>query len=249
MSGLKIIVAAHKPYRMPEDPAYLPVQVGAAGKSSLGEWQRDDEGENISARNANWCELTGLYWAWKNLKADAVGLVHYRRHFKGAHGIATGEELAKALEGVDAILPKKRNYFIETNYSQYVHAHHAIDLEMTRQIMSERCPGYLAAYDKSMKRTSGHRFNMFAMRREVADRYCTWLFDILFELERRLDISSYSVNDARVFGFVAERLLDVWIATNGVRFVELPVLHLESQHWPKKILAFLKRKFRGVWAN
>ena len=242
MSGLKIIVAAHKPYRMPEEPAYLPVQVGAAGKLPIGDWQRDDSGENISARNANWCELTGLYWAWKNLKADVLGLAHYRRHFKGAHGIATGNELAKALEGVDAILPKKRNYFIETNYSQYVHAHHAVDLETTRQILCERCPDYLAAYDKSMKRTSGHRFNMFVMRRELADRYCIWLFDILFELERRLDISSYSANDARVFGFVSERLLDVWFETNGIRFAELPVLNLESQHWPKKILAFLMRK-------
>ena len=203
------------------------------------------------------------------MKADVLGLAHYRRHFKGAHGIATGDELAKALEGVDAILPKKRNYFIETNYSQYVHAHHAVDLDltraiiaerhpecvipfdcvMTRQILCERCPDYLAAYDKSMKRTSGHRFNMFVMRRELADRYSTWLFDILFELERRLDISSYSVNDARVFGFVSERLMDVWLETNGIRFAELPVLNLESQHWPRKIMAFLKRKVRGVWAN
>ena len=249
MGEQKIVVAAHKPYRMPEDPAYLPVQVGAAGKPPIGGWQRDDAGENISARNANWCELTGLYWAWKNLKADVLGLVHYRRHFKGAHGLATGAEIAALLESADVVLPKRRNYFIETNYSQYVHAHHAVDLDETRKILAERHADYLAAYDKSMKRTGGHRFNMFVMRRELVDRYCIWLFDILFELERRLDISSYSVNDARVFGFVSERLLDVWIEANGVRFAELPVLNLESQHWPKKILAFLKRKVRGVWAN
>ena len=246
---LRVVVAAHKPYRMPEDAAYLPVQVGAAGKPPLGAWQRDDEGANISSRNANWCELTGLYWAWKNLKADALGLVHYRRHFKGEHGIATGAEIAAVLESANVVLPKKRNYFIETNYSQYVHAHHAIDLEMTRQILGERCPVYLAAYDRTMKRTSGHRFNMFVMRRNLVDRYCTWLFDVLFELERRLDISSYSAYDARVFGFVSERLLDVWLETNGVRFSELPVLNLESQHWPRKILAFLKRKVRGLWAS
>ena len=243
MGELKIVVAVHKPYRMPEDAAYLPVQVGAAGKPPVGDWQRDDEGENISARNANWCELTGLYWAWKNLKADALGLVHYRRHFKGAYGIASRQELLRVLENADVILPKKRNYFIETNYSQYVHAHHAIDLETARLIIGERHPDYLAAYDRTMKRTSGHRFNMFVMRRDFVDRYCTWLFDVLFELERRLDISSYSAYDARVFGFVSERLLDVWLETNGVRFAELPVLNLESQHWPRKILAFLKRKF------
>ena len=243
MSGLKIIVAAHKPYRMPEEPAYLPLQVGAAAKDGFG-FRRDDEGENISARNANWCELTGLYWAWKNLKADAVGLVHYRRHFQGERGIATGAEIAALLEKADAVLPRKRNYFIETTRSQYVHAHHAEDLDVTRAILVERHPEYVKAFDAAMASTKGHRFNMFVMRRPQFDAYCAWLFDVLFELERRLDISSYSPYDARVFGFVAERLLDVWIAANGIRFAELPVLHVESQHWPRKIVNFLRRKFR-----
>ena len=239
---VKIIVAAHKLYWMPEDPAYLPLQVGAAGKDGFG-FRRDDEGENISARNANWCELTGLYWAWKNLKADAVGLVHYRRHFKGRDGIATGGEIAALLEKADAVLPRKRNYFIETTRSQYVHAHHAEDLDVTRAILVERHPEYVKAFDAAMASTKGHRFNMFVMKRPQFDPYCAWLFDVLFELEKRLDISSYSPYDARVFGFVAERLLDVWIMTNGISFAELPVLHLESQHWPRKILAFLRRKF------
>ena len=240
---LKVIVATHKPYRMPEDPVYLPLQVGAAGKPSLG-FRRDDEGENISARNANWCELTGLYWAWKNLKADAVGLVHYRRHFKGARGIATGAEIAALLGKTDVILPRKRNYFIETTRSQYVHAHHAEDLDLTRAILAERHPEYVKAFDAAMSSTKGHRFNMFVMRRPQFDAYCVWLFDVLLELEKRLDISSYSPYNARVFGFVAERLLDVWIAANGIRFAELPVLHLESQHWPRKVVNFLRRKFR-----
>lgn len=238
---LRIVVAAHKPYRMPEDGAYLPLQVGAAGKDGIG-FARDDSGENISARNANWCELTGLYWAWKNLDADALGLVHYRRHFKGSSGIATGAELAALLETHDVILPRRRNYFIETTYSQYVHAHHAADLDVTREIVAERHPECLAAFDAAMRSTKGHRFNMFVMRRQQFDDYCAWLFDILFELERRLDISGYSPYDARVFGFVGERLLDVWLAGTGVTAIaELPVLHLEGQHWPSKIFNFIRR--------
>lgn len=240
--SLALVVAAHKPYRMPTDPAYLPVQVGASGKPAIGDWRRDDDGENISARNANWCELTALYWAWKNLDAEAIGLVHYRRHFKGRHGIATGGEIASALARADIVLPKRRNYFIETTRSQYVHAHHAADLDVTREILAERHPDCVASFDAAMASVRGHRFNMFVMRRPVFENYCRWLFDVLFELERRLDISSYSPYDARVFGFVGERLLDVWLSANGARFVEMPVLHLESQHWPKKIAAFLKRK-------
>ena len=237
VAGLKLVVAAHKRYRMPSGSAYVPLQVGAAGRLPIG-FLRDDTGENISARNANWCELTGLYWAWKNLDAKAIGLVHYRRLFK-----TTPQAIAVALETHDVVLPQPRHYVIETNYSQYVHAHHAVDLDLTRTIIGERCADYLPAFDAVMRRTGGHRFNMFVMRREVLDRYCTWLFDILFELERRLDISSYSPNDARVFGFVSERLLDVWIECNAVSFAEFPVRHLESQHWPRKIVAFLRRKF------
>ena len=243
--NLKVVIAAHKPYRMPEDGVYLPLQVGAAGKPSFG-FRRDDEGENISLRNPNWCELTGLYWAWKNLKAEAVGLAHYRRHFRGVHGIATGNELRTALARADVVLPKKRNYFIETTYSQYVHAHHAEDLDVTRRILEERHPACVKAFDQAMASTKGHRFNMFVMRRPLFDAYCEWLFDVLFELERRLDITSYSAYDARVFGFVSERLLDVWLAAqDGVRVVELPIIHLESQHWPRKILSFLRRKLCG----
>lgn len=76
----KIIVATHKAYRMPTDKMYIPIQVGAIGKDSIG-YQRDDTGDNISILNPFFCELTGLYWAWRNIDADYIGLVHYRRLF------------------------------------------------------------------------------------------------------------------------------------------------------------------------
>ena len=242
---LQVVVASHKAYEMPPDPAYLPVFVGAAladGSAVPAGFRRDDEGENISAGNRSWCELTALYWAWKNMGNDAVGLVHYRRHFRGRNGVASGAELCAALASADAVLPKKRNYFIETTYSQYVHAHHAEDLDATRRILEEKYPDFVGAFDAAMKSTSGHRFNMLVMKRPVLDGYCSWLFDVLSELERRLDVSSYSEYDRRVFGFVAERLLDVYVAARNVSFVEMPVMHLESQHWPRKALAFLRRK-------
>ena len=94
-----------------------------------------------------------------------------------------------------------------------------------------------------MKDTKGHRFNMFIMKKEKADEYLKWMFDILFELEKRLDISDYSVNDARVFGFVSERLIDVWLETKGYEYKELPVLFMEKENWFKKGMNFLKRKF------
>lgn len=247
-ANAKIIVATHKAYQMPADSIYVPVQVGAEGKASLG-YVVDNTGDNISAKNKNYCELTGLYWAWKNLDADYIGLAHYRRHFsiksKGDKwaSILTTEELATLVRNYDVILPKPRNYFIESNYSQYVHAHHAIDLDTTREIISEKYPGYLKAYDAYMKRTIGHRFNMFIMKKEKFNDYCSWLFDILFELEKRLDISQYNQNDSRVFGFVSERLIDVWLETNSIKYKEIPCMFMEKQNWIVKGFNFLKRKF------
>ena len=245
---IRIIIATHKPYWMPEDPMYLPVHVGAAGKDSIG-FQRDDEGENISRKNANYCELTGLYWAWKNLDADYIGLAHYRRHFSNGkrfggkkEKVILREELEEKLKEADVLLPNPRNYRIETNYSQYVHAHHARDLATTRKILAEKDPEYIRAWDESMKKPTGHRFNMFVMKKDLFDAYCAWLFSILSELEQRLDISSYSDYDKRVFGFVSERLLDVWIGTNRIGYLDIPYVFMENQNWLVKGGNFLRRK-------
>lgn len=245
---IKIIVASHKNYWMPVDKMYIPLHVGAEGKTAIG-YLPDNTGDNISEKNAHYCELTGLYWAWKNLSADYLGLAHYRRHFtvKGAKGdkkerVITQAQLEKELEKADILLPNPRNYYIETNYEQYVHAHHAEDLEQTRAILAERYPEYVSAFDISMQKTIGHRFNMFIMKRDKFDAYCRWLFDVLFELEKRLDISEYSPYDARVFGFVSERLLDIWLMTNHLSYRELPYVFMEQQNWLVKGANFLKRK-------
>ena len=250
-ADVKVIVASHKPYWMPPDSLYLPLHVGAEGKKPLGgRFVPDDTGDNISAKNANYCELTGLYWAWKNLDCGYLGLAHYRRHFTALRGTNDRRDVmtldqARALfadESLEAVFPEKRNYWIETNYQQYVHAHHAEDLDLTRTIIMEKCPEYLGAFDRVMKKTDGHRFNMFIMKKSIADRYCEWLFDILFELEKRLDISSYSANDKRVFGFVSERLLDVWIEVNRIKYRDIPYIFLEKENWITKIVNFLLRK-------
>ena len=253
--NLKIIVATHKPYSMPIDDMYVPVYVGNKYKNTqddkLLSYIGDDTGDNISEKNPYYCELTALYWAWKNLNYDYLGLVHYRRYFEGRHSkykfssIADKPFLEKKFQNYSVILPRKRSYFIETTYSQYVHAHNKQDLDMTFEIIKTFYPEYIDAWHKVMKSTSGHRFNMFIMRRDILDSYLTWLFDILFKLEECLDISEYSDNDKRVFGFVSERLLDVWLITNHIEYTELPVVYMEKVDWPKKICAFLKRKFIG----
>ena len=77
---IKILVAAHTKYWMPNNSVFLPIQVGAALHPALG-YIPDTTGDNISAKNPNYRELTGLYWAWKNLDCEYIGLCHYRRYF------------------------------------------------------------------------------------------------------------------------------------------------------------------------
>ena len=83
---------------------------------------------------------------------------------------------------------------------------------------------------------------MFVMKKDLFDAYCAWLFSILFELEQQLDISAYSDYDKRVFGFVSERLLDVWIETNGIKFMDMPYVFMENQNWIIKGWNFVRRK-------
>lgn len=247
--SIRVIVASHKAYRMPEDPMYMPIHVGKAGSALDLGFHGDNTGDNISEKNPTFCELTGLYWAWKNLEDDYIGLSHYRRHFRGKSGkdkwscILTQQEAQALLRSTDVILPKKRNYFIETCYNQYVHAHPAEGIDLALELAAAGGPSYQKAVDASKKRTWTHLFNMFIMKRDVFDRYCQWLFAILFEMERRLDISQYSANDRRVFGFVSERLLDIYLEANAIPYREVPVMFMEQQNWLKKGGAFLKRKF------
>ena len=158
---IQIIVATHKKYRMPEDPMYLPLHVGAEGKTDgeghpldLG-YVKDNTGDNISLKNDGYCELTGLYWAWKHVRADYIGLVHYRRYFvkKPLHrdrfqSILTYQDLAPLLGQYQVFVPKKRRYYIETLYSHYAHTHYAVQLDATRDIIEQFYPDYLEDFDE-----------------------------------------------------------------------------------------------------
>lgn len=244
------MVATHKEFPMPENRnLYMPVLVGATKNYKEGiDYQRDDEGENISSKNPNFNELTAIYWAWKNLDADAIGLVHYRRLFsKGGKreldNILNKKQIEQLLGKAPIIVPKKRKYYIESNYSHYVHAHPKEPLDVTRNVISENYPLYLDAFDQVMHKTSAHMFNMFIMRKKEFNQYSEWLFDVLFKVEDKIDISEYSVQDARVFGFLAERLMDVWITANKNKFVESRWIQIGDRKIFSKIFNLLKRKF------
>ena len=251
-----IFVAAHKKYQMPQDSIYTPLHVGAQGKEQIPGFTPDNTGDNISSKNPYYCELTGLYWAWKNSKADYIGLCHYRRYFSAAKHIPKTEDekfkvvlnsgqAEKLLSTADVILPKKRNYFIETIYNHYKHTMFIEPFDIAGNVIKEKYPEYVYEFEQLKHTTKMHAFNMFIMKKELLDRYCTWLFDILGEVEKKVDTSQYSDFHKRFFGRISERLLDVWIKTNKIQYAEIPVIDMQNINWANKIKSFLVAKFTG----
>lgn len=257
MNQIVVAVATHKPYKMPDDPIYLPLHVGAElHPDVLPDMQGDNTGDNISALNASYSELTGLYWLWKNCDARYKGLVHYRRLLGSAdkskqrqkdpyEKLVDGPELLALLSSKDVVLAKQRNYYIETVYDHYSHTLDGSQLDKVRSILSERCPEYLPAWDDLMKSTRVHVFNMFVMPAATFDAYCSWLFPLLDELGQRIDTSQMDSFAARWPGRVSERMLDPWLTTNGISYAELPVVSPEPVDWVKKGSSFLAAKFLG----
>jgi len=246
---IKILVATHKKYWMPKDEVYLPIHVGKKGKDDLG-YIGDDTGDNISYKNPNYCELTALYWAWKNLSCEYIGLCHYRRYFshrcisrnlenKKKH-ILKKEDYEKLLIKYDIILPKKRNYYIRTVRNQYNHAHYKKDLDMVENIIKEFYPDYISSFYKVMSSRSLYIYNMFIMKKFLFDEYCKWLFNILFMLEKRIDISIYDNYNRRIFGFLSERLFNVWLLNinKNIKIKEINIICLEKINWGKKLIGF-----------
>lgn len=249
MKTIKVIIAAHKPYEMPSDEMYLPVQVGAAGKESIG-YQRDDEGDNISKLNPYYCELTGFYWAWKNLSEDYIGLVHYRRLFTMNGHTITKEEIEPFLGKIKVFTPPKRRYYIETLKSHYNHTHFPEHLEITRSAVEEVSPAYLDAYDKAINRRWGYMFNMMIIERTLLNDYSTWLFGILDIVYKRVDTSDYSAFAKRYIGRMSEILFNVWLEKKigDGKILESEIKKLKcnvEENWFMKVPAFLKAKFFG----
>lgn len=261
-SDIKIIVASHKKSEMPEDEMYLPLHVGAAEmKNSDGTsvdlgYIRDDSGDNISAKNSYFGTQTGLYWAWKNLDAEYKGLVHYRRFFVGEKpdkkdmvgSVITYEQIKPMLGKYKIFVPQKRHYYIETLYSHYAHTHDEEHFKIVRRIIEKDCPKYLLAYDKVLNRRWGYMFNMMILQKDLMDDYCSWLFNILFQVFEQVDTSNMSAFDSRFCGRISEILLDVWIEnkieTGKVDKTEIKELpYIENVNWNFKIKAFLSAKF------
>ena len=100
-----------------------------------------------------------------------------------------------------------------------------------------------------MKQRGGYMFNMFIMSKKLVNDYCSWLFPILFELEKRIPSEQYSAFHARFYGRVSELLFNVWLKQYSqfkpLKVKSIPFVYGEKINWLKKGTAFLMAKFFG----
>ena len=223
---VKILVCCHKPGEWLSDDVYMPIQCGKAiSKYDLG-IQGDDTGDNISEKNPNYCELTALYWAWKNLKnVDYIGLCHYRRYFDfNSHPpfLIEGKNVTrdffhnnnKNIPINEAVVLPAYRYFSQPLIDAHIRNAGLINFCILEKVILKLYPEYVNSVKKIFYNTfSLPQRNMFIMKKTLFDDYAKWLFHILFEVEKYLKLSPYRY-ESRVFGFMGEMLLPLYCYHN-----------------------------------
>jgi len=243
--NIKILVCCHKEDIYLSIPPYMPIHVGKEKSSIELGIPGDNTGDNISTKNNSYCELTGMYWAWKNLKGlDAIGLCHYRRYFdfhkQCPSYLPYGNFKVEYFEKIDFNLTDKISKYIEKGYVivpskiilgttlevQYCLIHDSKDLRTLENVIKDHCNDRYADafYHVIHGNNKLHPFNMFIMPWDVFDRYCQWLFPILKAVELKTDTHSYDPYQQRLFGFMAERLFNVFLYAERIRTKDFPVI-------------------------
>lgn len=219
-----------------EIPGYcIPVEAGSALREEhLEGYQRDNDGENISDRNQNYCELSVLYWGWKNSNADIKGLCHYRRFFHESGSVRiygndhvygkdlvqiapTERQIESMLENCDVILPIPYHPYPDTvgqDLLQYVYPG---DIRIMENVLANEYGKYYETYCAIKDKCHIPYCNMMIARASVYDAYCAWLFPLLMRVGDELDLTQYDAAHRRIYGYLAEVLLSVWVETNALR--------------------------------
>ena len=192
-----------------QNPSYVyPIQVGADLTDKIISKLRDNTGENISAKNCNYCELTATYYAWKNSRAAYKGLCHYRRVFE-----IDDEQIRILLEKKtdwDVILPYPSIHYpnISAQHARYIND---VDWRAMLQALEETAPDYFEAYQKLIENGEQYFFNynMLIARAEVFDDYCEFLFRILERTEALTTPKGWERAD-RFAGYMGENLTTIY---------------------------------------
>ena len=253
----RIFVCYHKPSPLVGGRYLCPIHVGRQRSAQPLEGMiGDDTGENISARNHQFCEQTALYWAWKNdaSQADYIGLMHYRRLFdftgryakhecydlkpKTLAGLGlVDEQIESALAGRDLLLPAAVDVpgllKSPSVYAQYCREHSHVEIDLARAAVARTAPETLEDFDAVCAGDRAYFYTMFVMRRELFQRYMEWLFPLYWEMDQHIAWDRFDAYQQRAFAFLGERLLSVFVhhlrRVDGAVPHELPMVFLADK--------------------
>ncbi len=205
-------------------PDYVqPIQVGTANTDVRICDLCDNTGDNISHKNPNYSELTGLYWAWKNALCigqdtddQYYGLCQYRRMFE----LSEDDLLRLPDNDVDVVLPYPLPY--EPN----IHAHHErylkeVDWNALLTAIRELQPEYADYFPQVLEQRYLYNYNVILAKKAVLRDYCAWLFPILERTEELSDPKGSERAD-RYIGYMGETLETLYFMKNAA---ELNIVH------------------------
>ena len=229
-----VFIASHsKPKNPIKKLGYKYISVGGHYVDTFND--NIPQNDNISDKNKFYCELTATYWIWKNYNADYVGLVHYRRFLRKKHSYliekainrfnifdgllcpASSFLFVRLLRKYDVILPNKISFNNLTIKEQYQSSHGGDDLDIVRSVLQRKYPDAVEIFDWLLCENSFHHCNIIITKKSIFDDYSSFLFDILFECEKTIG------NKPRVYGFISERLMDVFLKLRQLSYIELPL--------------------------
>lgn len=253
MKEIEIFVATHKIASKYGDGCYHMIHVGAETSTiEIPETIKDNgASDNISSKNNIYCELTGLYYIWKNVKdVKYVGLCHYRRLpalkkiFQNDPEILSEKELVTILNSYDLILPRKtkkngviNGYFTEGDSAINEYRPYKLMLPVVQELY----PEYVDDFKKEFHTRTMSFGNIMICDKSLFDEYCKWLFDILFKLEENINMSGDRVLP-RELGFYSEWLLNIWMKHKRLKVKYVPLFLPERKTLMERIKDKIQKK-------
>ena len=252
MVKVEIYILTHKKFNEEYDPSiYKPLLLGSEENNGNYGYIKDNTGDNISNLNPYFAELTGEYWAWKNSKADIIGFCHYRRWFVKnlKYEKLTKAEIINDLNDYDIILPQKsilnRTIYntvknrlkITPDYGPKIE-----DYDKLTKVIKEKFPEYYDVFMDVMHGKEAYENNMFICNKKLSDRYLEWLFEVLNTVRLEIDLNTYAEGNKRVFGFMSELLLNVYVKKHELKIKEhylycserkFPIVHIIGRRCPR----------------
>lgn len=232
VEDIKLFVAAHKNAQFPSDDIYVPLWLGKPEDNKNG-YTDDKKEPSIAYLNPRINECTGLYHIWKHETAEITGLVHYRRLFlndrqmDGKRMLIERADILEYLSRYD-ILVYQLECFSAPLREQLVTSGISAEnsnraLKVFERLIVEKQPDYADAFERVMGGCAFYPCNMLIARKPVFDAYCEWLFSFLIDAANELDFDAFDDANRRTAGFLAERMLTVWLLQQDLRIRELEV--------------------------